>query len=135
MAPLLEQAAGAEGIVVAGAATPPHEPSETEFEGHAAFLASAESGRKFGRPAKLTSEQAALAQRMKATGETAATICKTLGIRPHHPVPLPGRERRGRKHFATAKRMNADGHFARDVAKYLGVSRATLYRFLTDEAA
>src|SRR6476646_11859608 len=42
---LLEQAAGAEGIVVAGAATPPHEPSETEFEGHAAFLASAESVR------------------------------------------------------------------------------------------
>ena len=38
------------------------------------------SGRKFGRPAKLTSEQAALAQRMKANGETAATICKTLGI-------------------------------------------------------
>ena len=38
------------------------------------------SGRKFGRPAKLTSEQAALAQRMKASGETAATICKTLGI-------------------------------------------------------
>jgi DNA invertase Pin-like site-specific DNA recombinase len=38
------------------------------------------SGRKFGRPAKLTSEQAALAQRMKANGETAATICQTLGI-------------------------------------------------------
>ena len=32
LAPLLEQAAGAEGIVVAGAATPPHEPSETQFE-------------------------------------------------------------------------------------------------------
>jgi DNA invertase Pin-like site-specific DNA recombinase len=38
------------------------------------------SGRKFGRPAKLTSDQAALAQRMKANGETAATICRTLGI-------------------------------------------------------
>ena len=38
------------------------------------------SGTKFGRPAKLTSEQAALAQQMKANGETAATICKTLGI-------------------------------------------------------
>ena len=38
------------------------------------------SGRKFGRPAKLTSDQAALAQRMKANGETAATICGTLGI-------------------------------------------------------
>ena len=38
------------------------------------------SGRKFGRPAKLTTDQAALAQRMKANGETAATICETLGI-------------------------------------------------------
>ena len=38
------------------------------------------SGRKFGRPAKLTSDQAALARRMKANGETAATICRTLGI-------------------------------------------------------
>ena len=31
--------------------------------------------------------------------------------------------------------MKADGHFARDVAKYLGVSRATRYRYLADEAA
>ena len=93
------------------------------------------SGRKFGRPAKLTSEQAALAQRMKANGETAATICRNTRHWPHHPVPLPGRERRGRKHFATAKPMKADGHTARDVAKYLGVSRATLYRYLADEAA
>jgi AcrR family transcriptional regulator len=31
--------------------------------------------------------------------------------------------------------MKTDGHTARDVAKYLGVSRATLYRYLTDEAA
>ena len=31
--------------------------------------------------------------------------------------------------------MKADGHFARDVAKYLGVSRATLYRYLADDAA
>ena len=38
------------------------------------------SGRKFGRPAKLTFDQAALAQRMKDNGETAATICRTLGI-------------------------------------------------------
>ena len=29
-------------------------------------------------------------------------------------------------HVATARRMKADGHTARDVAKYLGVSRATL---------
>ena len=38
------------------------------------------SGRKFGRPAKLSPDQVALARRMKATGETAATICGTLGI-------------------------------------------------------
>ena len=31
--------------------------------------------------------------------------------------------------------MKADGHFARDVAKYPGVSRATLYRYLADDAA
>ena len=38
------------------------------------------SGRKFGRPAKLNADQAALARRMKESGETASTICKTLGI-------------------------------------------------------
>lgn len=38
------------------------------------------NGTKFGRPAKLNTDQAALAQRMKENGETAATICKTLGI-------------------------------------------------------
>lgn len=34
--------------------------------------------------------------------------------------------------IATAKRMKADGHTAKDIAKYLGVSRATLYRYLAD---
>jgi len=29
-------------------------------------------------------------------------------------------------HIATAKRMKADGHTGKDIAKYLGVSRATL---------
>ncbi len=38
-------------------------------------------------------------------------------------------------YVATARRMKDDGHTARDIAKYLGVSRATLYRYLTDEAA
>ena len=38
-------------------------------------------------------------------------------------------------HIATAKRMKADGHTGRDIAKYLGVSRATHYRYLADEAA
>jgi DNA invertase Pin-like site-specific DNA recombinase len=38
-------------------------------------------------------------------------------------------------HITTARRMKNDGHTARDIAKYLGVSRATLYRYLADEAA
>jgi DNA invertase Pin-like site-specific DNA recombinase len=33
-------------------------------------------------------------------------------------------------HIATAKRMKADGHTGKDIAKYLGVGRATLYRYL-----
>ncbi|BBZ15879.1 recombinase family protein [Mycolicibacterium gadium] len=39
------------------------------------------------------------------------------------------------EHIATAKRMKAEGHTAKDIAKYLGVSRATLYRYLVDDAA
>jgi AcrR family transcriptional regulator len=31
--------------------------------------------------------------------------------------------------------MKANGHTGKGIAKYLGVSRATLYRYLTDEAA
>jgi DNA invertase Pin-like site-specific DNA recombinase len=34
------------------------------------------------------------------------------------------------EHIATAKQMKADGHTAKHIAKYLGVSRATLYRYL-----
>ncbi|MGW4019126.1 recombinase family protein [Rhodococcus ruber] len=40
--------------------------------------------------------------------------------------------------IATARRMKSDGHTGKDIAKYLGVSRATLYRLLaedTDSAA
>jgi DNA invertase Pin-like site-specific DNA recombinase len=39
------------------------------------------------------------------------------------------------EHITTARRMRADGHTGRDIAKYLGVSRATLYRYLNDDAA
>jgi AcrR family transcriptional regulator len=35
-------------------------------------------------------------------------------------------------HIATARRMKLDGHTTKDIAKYLGVSRATLYRYLTE---
>jgi DNA invertase Pin-like site-specific DNA recombinase len=37
------------------------------------------------------------------------------------------------EHITTARRMKTDGHTARDIAKYLGVSRATLYRYLSGE--
>lgn len=33
-------------------------------------------------------------------------------------------------HIATARKMRLDGHTPKDIAKYLGVSRATLYRYL-----
>jgi DNA invertase Pin-like site-specific DNA recombinase len=39
------------------------------------------------------------------------------------------------EHIATAKRMKSDGHAAKAVAKYLGVSRATLYRYLSEHGA
>jgi DNA invertase Pin-like site-specific DNA recombinase len=38
-------------------------------------------------------------------------------------------------HIATARRMKSDGHAVKDIAKYLGVSRATLYRYLSDHGA
>jgi AcrR family transcriptional regulator len=31
--------------------------------------------------------------------------------------------------------MKADGHTAKDIAKYLGVSRATLYRYFAEDSA
>jgi len=39
------------------------------------------------------------------------------------------------QHIATARRMKADGHTAKDIARFLGVSRGTLYRYLAEEAA
>lgn len=38
-------------------------------------------------------------------------------------------------HIGTARRMKAEGHTGKDIAKYLGVSRATLYRYLSEDAA
>jgi DNA invertase Pin-like site-specific DNA recombinase len=38
-------------------------------------------------------------------------------------------------HIATAKRMKADGLTGKAIAKYLGVSRATLYRYLNADSA
>ena len=39
------------------------------------------------------------------------------------------------EHITTAKRMKADGHTGKDIAKYLGVRRATLYRYFTEDDA
>jgi DNA invertase Pin-like site-specific DNA recombinase len=39
------------------------------------------------------------------------------------------------EHITTAKRMKADGHTGKAIAKYLVVSCATLYRYLVDEPA
>jgi DNA invertase Pin-like site-specific DNA recombinase len=39
------------------------------------------------------------------------------------------------EHISTAKRMRLDGFTAKDIAKYLGVSRATLYRYLSEHSA
>jgi DNA invertase Pin-like site-specific DNA recombinase len=39
------------------------------------------------------------------------------------------------EHIATAKRMKTDGHTGKAIAKYLGVSRATLYRYLNENGA
>lgn len=48
-----------------------------------------------------------------------------------------GRPRKVREiqDLATAKRMKQDGHTGRDIARFLGVSRATVYRYLTEVAA
>ena len=39
------------------------------------------------------------------------------------------------EHITTAKRMKADGHTGKHIAKYLGVSRATLYRYFAEDGA
>ena len=48
-----------------------------------------------------------------------------------------GRPRKvgGSEHITTAKRMKEEGNTGKDIAKYLGVSRATLYRYLAEAAA
>jgi len=38
-------------------------------------------------------------------------------------------------HIETARRMKADGHTGGDIAKFLGVGRATLYRYLDENSA
>ena len=55
-----------------------------------------------------------------------AQLCCLLG---------PQRNQASPEHVATAKKMKSDGHTAIDIAKYLGVSRATLYRYLSEDGA
>jgi DNA invertase Pin-like site-specific DNA recombinase len=38
------------------------------------------------------------------------------------------------EHIATARRMRSDGFTAKNISKYLGVSRATLYRYLSERS-
>ncbi|QNJ91201.1 recombinase family protein [Mycolicibacterium fluoranthenivorans] len=38
------------------------------------------------------------------------------------------------EHIATARRMRDDGHTIKDIVKYLGVSRSTLYRYFGEAA-
>jgi DNA invertase Pin-like site-specific DNA recombinase len=55
---------------------------------------------------------------------------RSNGIKFGRPRKVPNCE-----HIATATRMKADGHTGKDIAKYLGMSRATLYRYLAQGAA
>jgi AcrR family transcriptional regulator len=36
--------------------------------------------------------------------------------------------------ITAARRMKAEGHSMKQIVKFLGVSRATLYRYLADDA-
>ncbi len=56
-------------------------------------------------------------------------MCRANGAKFGRPRKVDDSE-----HIVTAKRMKADGHTGKDIAKYLGVSRATLYRYLGDDA-
>ncbi|MDT5353041.1 MAG: hypothetical protein QOJ56_1573 [Mycobacterium sp.] len=51
-----------------------------------------------------------------------------------HQVRVP-RKVDNTEHIVTAKRMKADGHTGKAIAKHLGVSRATLYRYLDESGA
>ncbi len=56
--------------------------------------------------------------------------CRANGTRFGRPRKVDDLE-----HITTARKMKEDGHTAKDIAKYLGVSRATLYRYLADAGA
>ena len=39
------------------------------------------------------------------------------------------------EHIATAKRMKADGHTGKNIAKHRGVSSAMIYRYLSEDGS
>jgi DNA invertase Pin-like site-specific DNA recombinase len=57
-------------------------------------------------------------------------VSRANGVRFGRPKKVADAE-----HIATARRMRSDGFTAKDIAKYLGVSRATLYRYLGEHGA
>ena len=62
-----------------------------------------------------------------------AALCVIRGV-PNtgdHPARQQQRAAAGR----TPARMKADGHTGKDIGKYLGVSRAPVYRYLTEDTA
>jgi hypothetical protein len=48
--------------------------------------------------------------------------------------PLRPRKVADAKHIATAERMRAEGRTGKDIAKYLGVSWATLYPYFAEDS-
>jgi len=118
------------------------------------LAAAAANGRKGGRPRKVDDADAAKARALREKGITATDIAKMLGVsRPPCTATFPMAFRKLRDswcpphrgdHLAhrqqrtaagRSRRMKADGRTGKDIAKYLGVSRATLYRYLSDTAA
>jgi DNA invertase Pin-like site-specific DNA recombinase len=57
--------------------------------------------------------------------ELPSSVRRSISNRPGSGVPSKVDDI---EHIATARRMKADGHTAKDIAKVLGVSRATLRR-------
>jgi DNA invertase Pin-like site-specific DNA recombinase len=62
-------------------------------------------------------------------------VCRCLRDSCCPPTPATIQRIDDHEHIATAKKMKAAGHTGKDIAKYLGVRRATLYRYLTEDDA
>lgn len=71
----------------------------------------------------------------RRTGRCHGPNCLEGGDPPRQRHQVRTRKVANAEHIATAKRMKADGHTSKDIAKDLGVSPATLYRYLYEEVA